>query len=65
VDPVPDPLLLGKSGSAGKRTRNSGSVAGNSDHWTKTAAESVDTVGTGAPSGPLEKVGRKNCTDGP
>jgi hypothetical protein len=24
VDPVPDPLLLTKSGSAGNRTRNSG-----------------------------------------
>jgi hypothetical protein len=32
VDPVPDPLLLRKSGSAGKRTRTSGSVASNSDH---------------------------------
>jgi hypothetical protein len=32
VDPVPDPLLLRKSGSAGNRTRSSGSVARNSDH---------------------------------
>jgi hypothetical protein len=32
VDPVPDTLLLRKSGSAGKRTRTSGSVARNSDH---------------------------------
>jgi hypothetical protein len=32
VDPVPDPLLLRKSGSAGNRTRISGSVARNSDH---------------------------------
>jgi hypothetical protein len=32
VDPVPDPLLLRKSGSAGSRTRASGSVAKNSDH---------------------------------
>jgi hypothetical protein len=31
VDPVPDPLLL-FSGSAGNRTRSSGSVAKNSDH---------------------------------
>jgi hypothetical protein len=30
VDPVPDPLLLRKSGSAGNSTRTSGSVAGNS-----------------------------------
>jgi hypothetical protein len=32
VDPVPDPLLLRKSGSAGNRTRTAGSVARNSDH---------------------------------
>jgi hypothetical protein len=32
VDPVPDPLLLRKSGSTGNRTRTSGSVAKNSDH---------------------------------
>jgi hypothetical protein len=29
---VPDPLLLRKSGSAGNRTRSSGSVASNSNH---------------------------------
>jgi hypothetical protein len=34
VDSVPDPLLLRKSGSAGNRTRTSGSVARNSDHNT-------------------------------
>jgi hypothetical protein len=32
VDPVPDPLLLRKSGSAGNRTRASGSVARNSNY---------------------------------
>jgi hypothetical protein len=32
VDPVPDPLILRKSGSEGNRTRSSGSVARNSDH---------------------------------
>jgi hypothetical protein len=32
VDPLPDPLLLRKSSSAGNRTRTSGSVARNSDH---------------------------------
>jgi hypothetical protein len=32
VYPVPDPLLLGKPGSAGNRTRTSGSAARNSDH---------------------------------
>jgi hypothetical protein len=37
VDPVPDPLLLRKSGSAGNRTRTSGSVAKNSDHYTTEA----------------------------
>ena len=31
MDPVPDPLLLRKSGSAGNRTRDSVSVARNSD----------------------------------
>jgi hypothetical protein len=35
VDPVPDPLLLRESDSAGNRTRTSGSVARNSDHYTK------------------------------
>jgi hypothetical protein len=32
VDPVPDPLLLRTSDSAGNRTQNSGSVARNSHH---------------------------------
>jgi hypothetical protein len=32
VDPVPDPLLLRKSGPAGNRTRTSGFDARNSDH---------------------------------
>jgi hypothetical protein len=32
-EPVPDSLLLRKSGSAGNRTRNSRSVARNSDHY--------------------------------
>jgi hypothetical protein len=32
VDPVPDPLLLRKYGSAGNPTRTSGSVASSSDH---------------------------------
>jgi hypothetical protein len=31
VDPVPEPLLLRKSGIAGNRTRTSGSVARDSD----------------------------------
>jgi hypothetical protein len=34
VDPVPDPALLRKSGSAGNQTLTSGSVARNSDHYT-------------------------------
>jgi hypothetical protein len=38
VDPVPDPLLLRRSGSAGNRARTSGSVARNSDHWTTEAS---------------------------
>jgi hypothetical protein len=37
VDPVPDPLLLRKSGSAGNRTRTSGSIARNFDHKTTEA----------------------------
>jgi hypothetical protein len=37
VDPVPDPLLLRKSGSAGNRTGTSGSVARNSDYYTTEA----------------------------
>jgi hypothetical protein len=32
VDPVSDPILLGKSGSAANRTRASGSVALPQDH---------------------------------
>jgi hypothetical protein len=32
VDPVPDPLILRKSGSAGNRTQTSRSVAKNSNH---------------------------------
>jgi hypothetical protein len=32
VDPVPDPLFLRKFGSAGNRTRASGTVARNSDN---------------------------------
>jgi hypothetical protein len=34
VDPIPDPLLLRKSGRAGNRTQTSGSVARNSAHST-------------------------------
>jgi hypothetical protein len=37
VDPVPDPLLLRKSGNAGNRTLSSGSVARSSDHLTTEA----------------------------
>jgi hypothetical protein len=39
VDPVPDPLLF--SGSAGNRTRASGSVAKNSDHQTTEAQRGI------------------------
>jgi hypothetical protein len=39
VDPVPDPLLLRNSGSAGNRTWTSGSVARNSDHYTTKAVQ--------------------------
>jgi hypothetical protein len=37
VNPVPDPLLLSLTGSAGNRARASGSVARNSDHLTTEA----------------------------
>jgi hypothetical protein len=37
VEPVLNPLLLRKSGSAGNRTRTSGSVAKNSDQYTTEA----------------------------
>jgi hypothetical protein len=37
VDPVPDPLLLREFVSARDRTRTSGSVARNSDHYTTEA----------------------------
>jgi hypothetical protein len=37
VDPVPNPLLLRKSGSARNRTRTSGSVARNSEDYTTEA----------------------------
>jgi hypothetical protein len=38
MDPVPDLLLVRKSGSAGNRTRTSGSVDRNSGHWTTEAS---------------------------
>jgi hypothetical protein len=43
VDPVPDPLHLRNSGSAGNRT--SGSVARNSDHQTTDAVDEKENVG--------------------
>jgi hypothetical protein len=42
VDPVPDPLLLRKSGGAGNQTRTSGSVGRNSDHQTTEAVISLE-----------------------
>jgi hypothetical protein len=39
VDPVPDPLLLRKSGSAGNRGRAYGSVARNSTFLAVTVAQ--------------------------
>jgi hypothetical protein len=41
VDPVPDPLLLRKSGRIGNRTRTSGSVARNSVHQTTEAVQNT------------------------
>jgi hypothetical protein len=51
VDPVPDPLLLRKSGSDGNRTRDSGSAARDCDHQTAEAeALKVQQVRKGAGS---------------
>jgi hypothetical protein len=43
VDPVPDPLLLRKTGSIGNRTRTSGSAARNSDHSTRGSEVFINT----------------------
>jgi hypothetical protein len=45
VDPVPDSLLLRKSGSAGNRTDTSRSVARNSDHQTTEAVLGISRNG--------------------
>jgi hypothetical protein len=37
-DPIPDPLILRKSGSAGNRNLISGSVARNPYHWTSSGS---------------------------
>jgi hypothetical protein len=47
VDPVPDPLLLRKSGSAGNRNRTSGSVARNYDHKTTQAVYNAELYSEG------------------
>jgi hypothetical protein len=44
VDPVLDPLLLRKFGSAWNRTRISGSVARNSDHYAYLMEILIDRV---------------------
>jgi hypothetical protein len=41
VDPTPDSLFLRKSGSAGNRTRTSGSVARYSDQYTTEAGGNI------------------------
>jgi hypothetical protein len=41
MDPVPDPLLLRKQGRARNRTRTSGSVVKNFDHYTTEAVGSM------------------------
>jgi hypothetical protein len=41
VEPVSDPLLLRKSGSAGNRTRDLGLAARNSDHQTTEAVHRI------------------------
>jgi hypothetical protein len=62
VDPVPDPLLLRKCGSAGNGTRTSGSVARNSDHLSACMAPWLE------PASPSLLVmfyanGKKACQD--
>jgi hypothetical protein len=70
VDPVPDPLLLRKSGSAGIEPGTSGSVDRKSDHWTTeavsgryreikildlTGAQTTTPLGRSARSQPLRR----------
>jgi hypothetical protein len=50
--PVPDPLLLRRSGGAGNRIRTSGSVARNSDHET-TGTVGLTVTGSGSENGDL------------
>jgi hypothetical protein len=45
VYPIPDPLLLRKSGSDGNRTRTSGSAARNSDLYTTEAVSKSQMFG--------------------
>jgi hypothetical protein len=45
VDPVPDPLLLRKSGSAGLEPGASGLAARNSDHETTEAVSGTQNTG--------------------
>jgi hypothetical protein len=49
VNPVPDPLLLRKSGSARNRIRTSGSIARNSDHCNVQAHLEIVGLNTGQP----------------
>jgi hypothetical protein len=44
VDPVQDPLILRKSGTARNRTRTSGSLARNSDHETTEAVNDEGVI---------------------
>jgi hypothetical protein len=44
MDPVPDPVLLRKSGNAGNRTRPSGPVARNSDYTTEAVDQFYLTI---------------------
>jgi hypothetical protein len=45
VDPLPDPLLLSKSDSAGNRTRTSGSVARNSNQLDHNCGPRIEILG--------------------
>jgi hypothetical protein len=61
VGPVPDPLLLRKSGNAGDRTRTSLSVARNSAHQTTEAVASVQMSQQNLKQGDEKENYKKIC----
>jgi hypothetical protein len=63
VDPVPDPLLLRRSASAANRTRTSGSVARNSDHWTTEAVTLPHAQAYSSVERPVSLVTKRGVDD--